>query len=407
MSFALIINRTSKALNFAKSNGWLNLLRLILHRLLRVGGYFGKTRIFGLYDFVTQPAIGVAARADGVSNKTINWFVPEVGKGSGGHLNIFRFIKNLEAHGFENRIVIIGSPTRKAPDRIKSEIHEWFFPVQAEVYSDAESAPPAYFTMATSWPTAYYVRAYQSTMQRCYFVQDFEPWFYPAGSDSLLAEATYGFGFQGFTAGSWLARKLSEEFSMPTCALGFSFDRELYKPQSKPQVERKHKRIFFYARPPTARRAFELGLLVLAAVSKRLPDAEIVLAGWDVRNYDIPFQVEHVGLVDLKDLPALYGGCDVALVLSCSNLSLLPLELMACGVPVVSNRAPFTEWLLNDSNAVLADATVEGLSTAIIDLLESPAKIDKIRQAGFDFACHTSWENEAKIMAEHLESLAN
>lgn len=382
------------------------LLRLILSRLWGVEGGFGKVRVLERYEFLTQTVVGTAASAERVSNKTINWFVPEVGKGSGGHLNIFRFVKNLEAYGFENRIVIVGSRIQKAPERIQREIHEWFFPIRAEVYADVDSVPPAYFTMATSWQTAYYVRAYQSTVQRCYFVQDFEPWFYPAGSDFLLSEATYDFGFQGFTAGSWLARKLSEEYSMPTCPLSFSFDRELYKPQSMVQVARKHKRIFFYARPPTARRGFELGLLVLAEVSKRLPEAQIVMAGWDVRNYDIPFPVEHVGLVDLKDLPALYGSCDVALVLSCSNLSLLPLELMACGVLVVSNRAPHTEWLLNDSNAVLADATPEGLSTAIIELLDSPARIEKIRQAGSKFAFQTSWEKEAKIMAEHLENLA-
>jgi O-antigen biosynthesis protein len=404
VSLALIMNRAGKAWHFAQTNGWLNLLRLVLRRLQSGESGFGKVRVLGNYEFVTQPAIGDVALADGVSRKTINWFVPEVGKGSGGHLNIFRFIKNLGANGFENRIIIVGSTLRKSPERTKNEIQEWFFSIQAEVYTEVESAPPAYFTMATSWQTAYYVRAYQSTVQRCYFVQDFEPWFYPAGSDSLLAEATYGFGFQGFTAGSWLARKLSEEYSMPTCALSFSFDRELYKPQPKTQAGRM--RIFFYARPPTARRAFELGLMVLNVVSKRLPEAQIVMAGWDVRNYDIPFPVEHVRLVDLKDLPALYGSCNVALVLSCSNLSLLPLELMACGVPVVSNRAPYTEWLLNDSNAVLAEATIEGLATAIVDLLKTPARADALRQAGIAFVYQTSWEREAKVMAERLVDLA-
>lgn len=404
MSLALIMNRTGKAWHFAQSNGWLNLFRMVLWRLRSGGGGLGKVRVFGHYEFVTQPAIGDVALASGVPNKTINWFVPAVGKGSGGHLNIFRFIKNLEAHGFENRIVIVGSAIQKVPERIKNEIHEWFFPIQAEVYTDAESAPPAYFTMATSWQTAYYVRAYRSTVQRCYFVQDFEPWFYPAGSDSLLAEATYGFGFHGFTAGSWLARKLSEEYAMPTCALSFSFDRELYRQQ--PRTQAGCKRIFFYARPPTARRAFELGLLVLGAVSKRLPEARIVMAGWDVRNYDVPFPVEHVGLVDLKDLPALYGSCDVALVLSCSNLSLLPLELMACGVPVVSNRAPYTEWLLNNHNAVLAEPTIEGLASAVVGLLEAPARAAALSQAGIAFAAQTSWEREAQVMAEQLSQLS-
>lgn len=405
ISGALIVNRVSKAWYFAKSNGWLSLLRLILNRLQIGQGGFGKIKVLDHYEFVTQSSIGNINLADGVSSKTINWFVPEVGKGSGGHLNIFRFIKNLELKGFENRIIIVGSTFPKSPERIKSEIHEWFFPIEANVYSDVKLAPAAYFTMATSWQTAYYVRAYQSTVQRCYFVQDFEPWFYSAGTDALLAEATYSFGFRGFTAGTWLASKLSAEYSMPTCPLSFSFDRDLYKLQ--PRMYSAQKRIFFYARPPTPRRAFELGLLVLAAVSHRLSQVKIVMAGWDVRNYDIPFPVEHVGLVDLKDLPDLYSRCDVALVLSCSNLSLLPLELMACGVPVVSNRAPYTEWLLNHNNSMLSEPTVEGLSSALIEILENENKYSDLVRGGLEFISKSSWENEADKMAKYLSNLSD
>lgn len=404
-SDALIVNRLSKAWYFAKSNGWLKLIRLIINRLQIGHGGFGKIKILKQYEFVIQPSMGDITLTDGVSRKSINWFVPEVGRGSGGHLNIFRFIKNLELQGFDSRIVIVGSTIPKSPERIKNEIHEWFFPIEAKVYSNVESAPAAFFTMATSWQTAYYVRAYQSTVKRCYFVQDFEPWFYSAGSDALLAEATYSFGFQGFTAGTWLASKLSADYSMQSCPLGFSFDRDLYKLQ--PRINSEPKRIFFYARPPTPRRAFELGLLVLAAVSHRLPQVKIVMAGWDVRNYDFPFPVEHVGLVDIKDLPDLYSRCDVALVLSCSNLSLLPLELMACGVPVVSNRAPYTEWLLNQNNSMLSEPTVEGLSSAIIEILENENKYSDLVRGGLEFISKSSWENEADKMAKHLSRLSH
>jgi hypothetical protein len=31
---------------------------------------------------------------------------------------------------------------------------------------------------------------------------DFEPWFYPMGTDYVLAENTYRFNFYGFTAGN-------------------------------------------------------------------------------------------------------------------------------------------------------------------------------------------------------------
>ena len=36
----------------------------------------------------------------------LNWVIPEMGKGSGGHINIFRFISNLENMGFNSRLYL-------------------------------------------------------------------------------------------------------------------------------------------------------------------------------------------------------------------------------------------------------------------------------------------------------------
>jgi glycosyltransferase involved in cell wall biosynthesis len=404
MNLTHLYKSSIKALQFARQNGWINLITLINRKMASKNGLFGKVAILRQYDFVLPQPIGATIGSGDVEPNTINWFIPRVGKGSGGHLNIFRFIKNLEELGFNCRIVIVDDLLPVSAQVAKQDIHRWFFPLKAEVFvGTTDAIPPAHFSIATSWQTAYTVRAFQSTHIRCYFVQDFEPWFYPAGSDSLLAEATYSFGFQGFTAGSWLASKLSTEYGMHTCGLGFSFDKELYKPVNR--AANKDRRIFFYARPPTARRAFELGLLVLREVCQQIPDAKVVLAGWDVSNYEIPFPCEQLGLVAIDALPQVYASCDVALVLSCTNLSLLPLELMASGVPVVSNDAPHTRWLLDESNSALAPATVEGLAGKIVEVLSDKNYAESLRAGGLEFAACTSWESEAKKMALHLRTL--
>ena len=80
--------------------------------------------------------------------------------------------------------------------------------------------------------------------------------FYPMGSEYLLAENTYRFGFRGITAGTWLKGKLESEFGMKCEAFSFSYDREIYRPQEK---KTQGCRVFFYARPITPRRAWELG----------------------------------------------------------------------------------------------------------------------------------------------------
>ncbi|MFR0692313.1 glycosyltransferase [Enterobacterales bacterium AE_CKDN230030158-1A_HGKHYDSX7] len=405
MTPALVLRKSINALNFARRNGWGSMLRLAHRKISEQSGLFGRTDIFEQYAFLSSPPIGTKTAADAVGTRTINWFIPRVGKGSGGHLNIFRFIKNLEDQGFECRIIIVDNPLPKSAVVAKQDIHRWFFPLKAQVFVGTDGLPPAYFSFATSWQTAYTVRAFQATVTRCYFVQDFEPWFFPAGSEALMAEATYHFGFQGFTAGGWLAEKLRSEYAMQTCALGFSFDKDLYHPGPKP--EDGTRRVFFYARPPTARRAFELGMLVLREVCRQRSDVTVVMAGWDVSHYEIPFPCEHLGLVEIEDLPGVYQRCDVALVLSCTNLSLLPLELMASGVPVVSNDAPHTRWLLNDENSALATATVGDLSAKIQKVLNEKDYAKSLRVAGIEHAGRTSWELESEKLALRLIQLAS
>lgn len=364
-----------------------------------------KTDLFAHYDaFLRLPPAGQAC-ASPPAPRTVNWVVPMYGRGSGGHLNIFRFVGLLEARGFECRIVVLpanGIPP-PSPARAAAEISAWFQPLKAQVFTDLTKAPPARITVATAWETAYHVRAFRPTLRRCYFVQDFEPWFFAPGTEHALAEATYRFGFHGITAGSWLRDKLVAEYGMTADSLGFSYDHALYAPQERGAARRRQ--VFFYARPPTPRRGFELGLLALAEVTRRLPDVRVVFAGWDVSTYRIPFDHDNYGMLPVERLPELYNQCEAALVLSFSNLSLLPLELMACGTPVVSNRGPWVEWLLNGEVAEFADSTPEALADALCRVLENPARQASLRENGLALARSTSWEEEGRRLASILERL--
>ena len=286
----------------------------------------------------------------------------------------------------------------------KSQIAEWFFPLAAPVYDGTEGVPAAFYSVATSWQTAYYVKNFQTTKYKCYFVQDFEPYFYAVGSESAMAEATYSFGFSAITAGGWLAEKLTDEYQTHAFPISFSYDRDLYRLMHRREPE--IKRVFFYARPPTQRRAFELGLLALNEVVRRLPHVKVIFAGWDVSNYEIPFEHLNAGTLNVAELPDLYNQCDVALVLSFTNLSLLPLELMACGVPVVSNRSPCTEWLLNSDNSILTKATVEDLANGICELLTNSALHARIKAEGIRVANFSSWEQEALKLSQALTSIS-
>lgn len=383
--------------------GYWQMMVFIARRLAGSHTSSPGTDIIGFYSFLQLAPYGGKCPAALPSN-TVNWVVPDFGIGSGGHINIFRLVGVLEELGFDCRIVIVGSSQYASAEAARECIRTHFTPLKARVSIGHETMEPAYFTVSTSWNTAYYAHSFTATVRHCYFVQDFEPFFYSLGSEYAFAENTYRFGMVGITAGEWLAGKLAEEYGMRTSAIGFSYDRERYRPMARRDPKLRH--VFFYARPPTLRRGFEMGMLILNEVARRLPDVQFILAGWDTSAYKIPFPHLNAGVVALDDLPDLYSQCDAALVLSFTNLSLLPLELMACGCPVVSNRGRNVEWLLDSDVAVLADATVEALSGALVDLLSDEPRRQMLVGAGLAHAARTSWHEEARKFAAVLETLA-
>ena len=357
-----------------------------------------KNDVIGFYDFImdVEEIPFVKDEYDGakVGPLILNWVIPEMGVGSGGHINIFRFINLLQQRGIKNRIYVFKGNNLDTNEKLRAFLKEHYDIVNdgIEIYNDVSYMKFAHGTVATSWQTAYYVRKFNNTISKFYFVQDFEPYFYAVGSEYMFAENTYRFGFRGITAGDWLKDKLRDEYGMKTSSFGFSYDRDLY---TKKEKRDQTKRLFFYARPVTSRRAFELGLLSLNEVTKRMPEVEVVFAGWDVSNYEIPFKHVNSGSVKLENLADLYAQCDMCLVLSNTNLSLLPLEVMASNSVAVCTKGANSDWLVNEENSIMVDFDPILIADKIEYYFNNPDELETIRKKGMEFAQGTSWEKEA------------
>ena len=351
-----------------------------------------KENIFLHYKFLDTVPFGLIENKNCYDKKVLNWFIPDFGIGSGGHLNIFNFISHLEKRGFKCNLIIDGNSDFTSEEQALNTIRNQFYPINGPVFLGCDKVPPAWGTFATSWETAYTVRNFQGTIEKFYFVQDFEPYFYARGSEYCFAEETYRFGFKGITVGDWLANILKTKYGMSTYSCSYSYNKERYYPRERHDPEKK--RLLFYSRPVTPRRGFELGLLAIKEVSKQIPNIDIILAGWDSSDYLIDFPHKDVGILHHDQLPALYSQCDVALVLSLTDLSLLPIELMACGCSVVSNGGENVEWFLNDDVAVLSALTPENLSSSIIKILNDDKSRLELRQRALDYVRCTDWNKE-------------
>lgn len=309
----------------------------------------------------------------------IAWIMSPPGRESGGHQNLFRFIKFAEEAGHKCSIYFYStqelSPSIRETRAMVSDSSAYAnVDASMQIYSrDSGVKSGTHALFATGWETAYPAFLDRSDARRFYFVQDYEPSFYALGSQALLAENTYKFGFHGITAGGWLSHKLSTEYGMTCDSFDFAVDKTHYSVTNTG----KRDEIFFYARPVTARRAFELGILALADFAEMRPDVTINLAGWDVSSWDIPFEYKNLASLDLTELNTVYNRCAAGLVLSLTNMSLLPLELMSSGVAPVVNDGPNNRMVSNNPFIEYVQPAPRALArrlAAVIDRHDAPAR---------------------------------
>ena len=378
----------------------------IKRRLVKQAHKVVKNNVYSFYEYTMDRTIiplNEKEKAEFEGQKIINWIIPELDVSSGGHMTIFRFISNLERLGFHNRIYLFNSKKFKTDDEFRAFLEKYYDESlttrDAEIYCSTDKIKYAQITMATGWQTAYFVRRCNNTKEKYYFVQDFEPWFAPMGTEYLLAENTYRFGFKAITAGDWLRDKLRDEYNMETSSFHFSYKKDVFKPSVKRDNK---KRVFFYARPVTPRRAFDLGMLALMELYKKVPDIEVIFAGWDVSGYEIPFIHLNAGSIRMEELADCYSQCDLCLVMSTTNLSLMPYEVMASNSVVVSNYGPNNEWFLNDENAILTSYDPVEIADKMAYYLEHRELLEEKRKNGYESVVNSSWEKEAEKVYDYL-----
>jgi glycosyltransferase involved in cell wall biosynthesis len=331
---------------------------------------------------------------------TFNWLMSPPGKGSGGHLNVYRFIDYLEKAGHRCQIYIY---TQHAPGRIsdiEALMGDSYPKLKATMHwiDSGDEMPSVDGVFSTSWETAYASYNSPSKGKRFYFVQDFEPDFYPTGSISTLAENTYKFGFYGITAGNWLATKLKRDYGMQTDHFDFGSDENLYNFKN----EKHRNEIFFYARPHTERRGFEMGIMALDLFHQERPNYRINLAGWDVSDYDIPFPYENLKTLELNELNDLYNRCAAGLVMSLTNMSLLPLELLGSGaIPVVNDGE--NNRLVSDNPYIAYSAdNPRALANKLLSVVGRKDGIEYAKKASMSVKT-SSWNGSGKKFVEIIE----
>ncbi|AWB96305.1 glycosyl transferase group 1 [Agromyces badenianii] len=289
----------------------------------------------------------------------IGWLMVPPAAGSGGHTTLFRMIEAAEQAGHTCELYLYDryGGDVKAHERI---IRTWWPQIRAGVHDAAAGIPGLDACIASSWDTAHVLaRRGTSPMQRLYFIQDFEPFFYPRGSMYELAEDSYRFGFRCIALGDMVAELLRSEVGITPDVTEFGCDTSVYRPL--PGRERTG--VVLYARPSVPRRGFWLARLALQRFHELHPDIEIHLYGSEVK--DLRFPATQHGRLAPAELNELYNRSIAGLAMSFTNISLVAEEMLAAGtIPIVNDSLHSRADLVNE-HVGWATPTPNGIAEAL------------------------------------------
>jgi glycosyltransferase involved in cell wall biosynthesis len=132
--------------------------------------------------------------------------------------------------------------------------------------------------------------------------------------------------------------------------------------------------------------------MALTELHRRRPDLRIVLFGTD-NPLHAAFPYEHLGVLTTEQLARLYSEATVGLCLSMTNFSLMPKEMLACGLPCVELAGVSAESIFgSDGPLELAPLEPVAIADRLEALIDDRGRWERRSAAGIEFVASHTWE---------------
>lgn len=340
-------------------------------------------------------------------NNMLHWIIPDFGIGGGGHMTIFRTIKYLETKGWKCKIWIINKSTHKNKNDAYDDLIKYYQILKADIdFITIENYPrEGNGIICTSWETVEWGIKVRKNQKLFYFVQDYEKLFYPIGSKYLLAEASYTNEINCICASPWLDKIMKEIYGRNSCYFMLGYNKEEYK--IMPNIRKfsnsdKKKHIAVYSRIFTERRAVELIIIALHILAQIRSDFVVHFYGGGLELETAPFDYVTHGNLSSEQLCRLYNKCDIGICFSTTNYSLVPQEMMACGLPLLEQEGENTKTIFPSNIVTLAKPTPENIADKICYMLDNSAEIKKTASNAYNWVKNITWNESFKTIEEFI-----
>ncbi len=271
------------------------------------------------------------------------------------------------------------------------------------------------FICATSWDTVSLAKKYADSC-KLYFVQDYEPYFYPFGEEFLMCRNTYFEGLHMVSLGAWnremiLKDGTKDRLGRPLAleTIDFPYEPGEYTATPRDYESYRHKNkitiaayVKFYGK-----RLPSLIPHILKNTAEKLAQKGVeleVLYYGEARTFR-PEGGRNLGQLSREELKELYKRADFGMVASMSNISLVPFEMHSAGLPVIEFAdGTYTRFLPPDS-AILTSIGENDIADELLKVLEKPEKLEKMHDSALKSMEGLSWKRSAEQFYKILENI--
>ena len=335
-------------------------------------------------------------------------FVLPVRGGSGGANSVVQEVAGMRTLGVDARVAVEARHAQSmhrfyadvldADSRIVFESGEDLVSIGARfdvIVATLWSTPALIAPIAERWPEKAYI----------YYVQDYEPWFFPYDQDSrTLAFDSYtrvpNMALMAKT--DWICRTVRERHGVEVFRVTPSLDHSVFFPAVRAAADAVT--LAAMIRPSTPRRAPIRTLRVLRDLALRFEGLRILLFGCETHTLEalarrtepsltLDFAFENRGILKRREVADLLRESDIFLDLSdYQAFGRSGLEAMACGcATVLPARGGVDEYAVDGENAFLVDtSSFTEMTSTVARIVSDQSLREDIRQRSLETAARYS-----------------
>jgi hypothetical protein len=339
--------------------------------------------------------------------KKVTFVIERMAKYSGGQTSILRLGTELSKLGYQVGYVVYKNQSKADMEECsRCNLNNYQGEMHPNKYLEKLNSD---IVIASSWDTVSFAKKMKG--YKMYFLQDYEPYFFSFGELFLMANKTYEQGFHMVSLGPWNKEMVLKNCHVvsPVDEIEFPYESKEYPACSRDYTSYSRKKEIILA-------------VYLKYYGKRLPCITQYLLKQvkeefkkDGINLNIKYfgedksfhcdAGENLGMLSKKQLFALYKQADFGMVASMSNISLIPYEMLATGLPLIEFEDGTFSYFFPENSAILTSLSYMDLYHKLKDALKQPDILIDMQKTAEKYLNTLSWGKSAKQLDEILKSL--